>query len=157
MSDGRDDAISDEDARLVAELGQALGPGAYPPGLIERADGLLAFADFDRKLAEMLETSSGELVGTRGAAAPAAAMRFEVADGSVTVEVSVVRGRIEGQVIAGTITEVVLERLSGPAGTATVDDLGRFGFEQEWTGPVRLRLRAARPGPEPVATDWFLP
>lgn len=156
MSDGRDGRLSDEDARLVAELGQALGPGTCPPGLVERAEGLLVFADFDRKLAEMLETSSGELVGTRGAAAPAA-MRFEVADGSVTVEVSVIRGRIEGQVIAGAITEVVLERLSGPAATAIVDDLGRFGFEQEGTGPVRLRLRAARPGPEPVATDWFLP
>lgn len=156
MSDGRDEPVSDDDARLVAELGRALGPGTYPPGLVERANGLLAFADFDRELAEVLETSSGELVGTRGPA-QSAALRFEVADGSVTVEVSLERDRIDGQVIAGAIAEVVLERLSGSAETATVDDLGRFVFEQPGTGPVRLRLRGARPGPEPVATDWFLP
>src|SRR5918998_1986977 len=123
MSVGRDDAMSDEDARLVAELGRALGPGTYPPGLVDRANGLLAFASFDRELAELLEASSGELVGTRGAATPGAALRFEVGDGSVAVEVAVVRDRVEGQVIAGTITEVVLEHLSGPAATAIVDDL----------------------------------
>lgn len=157
MSDGRDDAMSDEDARLVAELGQALGPGTYPPGLVDRANGLLAFAGFDRELAELLEASSGELVGTRGPTAAGTAIRFEVVDGSVAVEVAMVRGLIEGQVIAGTITEVVLERLSGQSAATTVDDLGRFVFEQPATGPVRLRLRGARPGPEPIATDWFLP
>jgi len=148
--------MSQEEARLVAELGRALGHDPQPPGLVERANGLLAFADFDRQLAQLLETSSGELVGTRGLAAThAGAMRFEVADGSVVVEVSVARGRIEAQVIAGTIAEVVLERVSGPDARATVDELGRFGFVQSGAGPVRLILRGT--GSEPVATDWFLP
>ena len=155
MSDGRDEAMNDADARLVSELGRALGPGASPPGLVERANGLLAFAAFDRELAQVLDTSPGELVGTRGAAPPGAVLRFEVADGSVAVEVSLAHGRLEGQVIAGVIAEVGLERLSGPGTTATVDDLGRFVFDRPGTGPVRLALRGARP--EPVATDWFLP
>jgi hypothetical protein len=155
MSDGRDEADNHADARLVAELGRALGPDMPPPGLVERANGLLAFAGLDREIAQLLEMSSGELVGTRGPAAPGAALRFEVADGSVAVEVSPASGRIDGQVIAGAITEVVLERVSGPSAHAAVDDLGRFAFESAGTGPVRLALRGARP--EPVATDWFLP
>jgi hypothetical protein len=155
MSDGRDEAANDADARLVAGLGQALGPSTSPPGLVERANGLLAFASLDRELAQLLETSPGELVGTRGTAEPSTVLRFEVADGSVAVEVSLAPGRLVGQVIAGPIAEVVLERLSGPSTTATVDDLGRFEFERPGTRPARLALRGARP--EPVATDWFLP
>jgi len=155
--DEHDQAMTDEDARLLAELGRALGPGTHPPGLIERVNALVEFADFDRQLAQLLETGTAELVGTRGPAAATPAMRFEVAGGSVAVEVTVVRGRLDGQVTAGAIAEVVLEHLSGSATTATVDELGRFSFEQPETGPVRLSLRGVRPGPEPVATDWFLP
>jgi hypothetical protein len=157
MSSPNEEMMASEDARLLAELGQALGPSTQPPGLVERVEALVVFADFDRQLARLMETESGELVGTRGAATPTEAMRFQVDYGSVAVEVLVARGRLSGQVLAGAIAEVVLEPLSGPAVTAAVDDLGQFAFEQPGTGPVRLGLRGVQIGPTPVATDWFLP
>ncbi len=154
---GPHEEMTGEEARLLAELGQALGPAAPPPGLVARAEALVVFADFDRQLARLIQAESAEPAGTRGAATATEAVRFQVDDGSVAVEVLAARGRLEGQVVAGAVTEVVLERVAGAAVTAAVDDLGRFAFEQPAAGPVRLRLHGVHIGPTPVATDWFLP
>ena len=151
------DPHEEMEARLLAELGQAIGSGTVPPGLIERAEALVAFAGFDSQLARLLEAESGELAGTRGAAGMADALRFQVDDGSVAVELLVARGRLAGQVVCGAVTQVVLEHVSGAAATTAVDDLGRFAFEQPAAGPVRLRLLGVQIGQHPVATDWFLP
>jgi len=142
-----------EDARLLAELGQALGPDPLPAGLIDRAGGLLALAGLDGELAELLEEAA-EPAGVRGAPDTGDRLLFEVAGGAVAVELVLGRDRVEGQVIAGAPAEVALERPDGTAATATIDDLGRFGFDSVAAGPARLALRGGPTGP--VTTDWFL-
>ena len=149
-----DEAQSDEDARLIARLGEALGPDLPPPGLVARAEGLVAFAEVDRELAELLDPARAEPAGVRGPAGVDTALVFEVADGSIAVELTVERDRLRGQVLAGSPAEVVLEPLAGPARTCPVDALGRFAFDQPAAGPTRLRLRDG--STRPVTTDWFL-
>jgi hypothetical protein len=151
MTGPRDQA---DDARLLGELGAALGPDPSPAGLVARAEGLLAFAEVDRELAELLDASAAEPVGVRGPGDVAGALVFEVGGGSVSVEVTVTGDRVDGQVLAGEPTEVVLERVSGPAHPCPVDELGRFTFSGVVPGPGRLRLRGG--SARPVTTDWFL-
>lgn len=148
--------MTGEEANLLAELGRALGPDRLPAGLVERADALVAFADFDRQLARLLETQASEPVGVRGTAAPGVLL-FATDGGSVCVEVHSGRESLDGQVVAGAVTEVVLERLSGVTATARVDDLGRFGFAQPDPGPARLRLHGVHIGQLLAVTDWFIP
>jgi hypothetical protein len=142
-----------EDDRLLAELGRALGPDPLPAGLAARAEGLLALAGLDGELAELLEAAA-EPTGVRGTPDAADRLLFEVAGGAVAVELVLGRDRIDGQVIAGAPTEVALERPHDTAAAATIDDLGRFGFDSVAAGPARLRLRGGPAGP--VTTDWFL-
>jgi hypothetical protein len=142
-----------EDARLLAELGRALGPDPLPAGLVARAEGLLALAGLDGELAELLEAAA-EPAGVRGTPDAADRLLFEVAGGAVAIELVLGRDRIDGQVIAGAPSEVALERPGGAAAAATVDELGRFGFDSVAAGPARLALRGAPAGP--VTTDWFL-
>jgi hypothetical protein len=151
MTEPHDEA---RDARLLGELGSALGPDPSPPGLVGRAEGLLAFAGVDRELAELLDTSAAEPVGVRGPADAAGALVFEVGDGSVSVEVTVTADRLDGQVLAGEPTEVALEHVTGAVHSCPVDDLGRFTFSGVASGPGRLRLRGG--STRPVTTDWFL-
>ena len=82
-----DELMSDADRELLAALGEAWGDDPLPVGIIDRADGLLTWADVDEELAELLETSSAETAGTRGASLSGAVLEFQVADGTVLFEV----------------------------------------------------------------------
>jgi len=158
MSDEFDaEAMPAEDGRLLDELGRALGPDPLPAGLLDRAEGLLTYMHLDRELAALLDDPAAAMAGTRAPAAPDAGvggrLEFEVEDGSVSLELSVDRDRVAGQILSGSVTEVTLERLGGDTATAVVDELGRFAFDHVPAGPARLRLGGAA---HPVTTDWFL-
>lgn len=155
MSDATDDeSLSDREGRLLAGLRAALGPDPVPAGLIGRAEGLIAFIDADRELVQLLEEGAAELVGTRGAVASQTVLEFELADSSVSVEVTPDRDRLSGQVLSGALSEVTLERLDGAAERCEVDELGRFSFQHAVAGPARLRLLGG--SATPLVTDWFL-
>ena len=79
--------MSEADRELLAALGEAWGDDPLPVGIIDRADALLTWADVDEELAALLETSSTELAGTRGASASDTVLEFQVADGTVVIEV----------------------------------------------------------------------
>jgi hypothetical protein len=151
---GPDDMMSDADRELLAALGEACGDDPLPVGIIDRADGLLTWADVDEELAELLETSSAELAGTRGASLSDAALEFQVADGTVLIEVDLARGGVEGQVLGTDVEVIVLERPGGESETAPVDELGHFSFPDPEPGAVRLRI-AVGTGAD-VRTDWFV-
>ena len=145
--------MSDADRELLAALGEAWGDDPLPVGIIDRADGLLTWADVDEELAELLETSSAELAGTRGASTADTVLEFQVADGTVLIEVDVAAGGVTGQVLGTDVDVIVLERPGGESETAPVDELGHFSFPDPEPGAVRLRI-AVGTGAD-VRTDWF--
>jgi len=151
------DETPDDDpvpARLLRELGAALGQDRLPAGLVERAEQLVDFLDFDRTLVALLEESGTELVGVRGATDEAGRpqLSFESADRSVSLELVLDRDALRGQLLAGTVTEVVLERPDRTVQPAAVSELGRFDFGPVSAGPARLRLGSAA---HAVTSDWF--
>lgn len=153
MTDRFDDELpSPEDAALLDRLRAGLGRDELPDGLLARAEGLLAFRDVDRELVELLDTAS-ETVGLRGGVDAPDRLVFEVDGGAVSVEVVLERGELRGQVLAGDLAQVGLERLGGHVRSTAVDSLGTFAFTDPEPGPVRLRLggSAAR-----LCTDWFV-
>jgi hypothetical protein len=151
MSDDFDEMPPD-DARLLAAIARALGPDAPPPGLVARAEGLVAFMDVDRELVALLEDAA-EPVGARGAVTRDR-LAFELGDGSVSLELSTEGDLLVGQVLAGQVVEVVLEDLDREIATSSVDTLGRFSLRPAPAGPVRLRLEDG--SGRPLVTDWFL-
>ena len=147
-----DELMSDDDRELLDALGDAWGDDPLPVGIIDRADGLLTWADVDQQLAELLETTSAEMAGTRGAPS-GTVLEFQVADGTVLIEVDLGGDAVAGQVLGIDVDVVVLERPSGESGTAPVDELGHFSFPDPEPGAVRLRIAA---GSTDVRTDWFV-
>lgn len=145
---------SADDARLIERLGRALGPDPAPEGMLGRLEGLLAFRDVDRELMQLLQDAAPEPAGMRGTAGVQDRLAFELGDGSVSVELVPERGLLRGQVLAGEVTEVALERLAAESRTSAVDALGRFTFDDPAAGPARLRLRGRATGP--WTTGWFL-
>jgi hypothetical protein len=143
-----------EDARLLDELRRTLGPDRPPAGMAGRAEELLAFAGFDRELAELLTDEAPAPTGVRGPATAAEPLVFRSRDGALTIELTVADDRIDGQLIGEGATEVVLEQRSGSRAAAPVDELGRFGFDTPGAGPTRLRVLGG--WTTPVTTDWFL-
>jgi hypothetical protein len=156
MSDPSDmEPMPADDAHLLAELREALDPDPPPAGLVERAEGLMEFMRIDRELAALLDAEGAELAGTRGAVTASEHLfRFEVDDGSVSLELTADRERLGGLVLAGELTGIALERLTGDVVTAAVDELGRFSFGRVPPGPARLRLLGT--AAQPVTTDWFV-
>jgi hypothetical protein len=148
-----DELMSEADRELLAALGDACGDDPLPVGIIDRADGLLTWADVDEELAELLETTSAEVAGTRGASQSDTVLEFQVADGTVLIEVDLGSGGITGQVLGIDVDVVVLERPGGESGTVDVDELGHFSFPDPEPGAVRLRIAA---GTTDVRTDWFV-
>ena len=149
-----DNVMSDADRELLAALGDAWGDDPLPVGIIDRADALLTWADVDEELAELLETTSAELAGTRGASQPDTLLEFQIADGTVLIEVDLGSSGITGQVLGIDVDVVALERPGGESGTAPVDEFGHFSFPDPEPGAVRLRIAAAT-GTD-VRTDWFV-
>jgi hypothetical protein len=152
---GDDEMMSDADRELLAALGEACGDDPLPVGIIDRADALLTWADVDEELAELLETSSTELAGTRGASTSDTVLEFQIADGTVLIEIDLARGGgVEGQVLGTEVDVIVLERPGGESDTTPVDELGHFSFPNPEPGAVRLRI-AVGTGTD-VRTDWFV-
>jgi hypothetical protein len=149
-----DELMSEADRELLAALGDACGDDPLPVGIIDRADGLLTWADVDEELAELLETTSAEVAGTRGASQSDTVLEFQVADGTVLIEVDLGSGGITGQVLGIDVDVVALERPGGESGTVDVDELGHFSFTDPEPGAVRLRIATAA-GTD-VRTDWFV-
>ena len=153
MNGQRDDeAMPAEEARLLEALGRALGPDPIPAGLADRAEELIILRDLDAAVLELLDQQVAEPAGMRGGAI-SGRLQFEAADGSVALELTVEPDRIVGQVLAGDLTEVALERREGVVATSGVDELGRFSFDPATPGPGRLRMVGAA---VPIVTDWFL-
>jgi hypothetical protein len=148
-----DELMSEADRELLAALGDACGDDPLPVGIIDRADALLTWADVDEELAELLETTSAEVAGTRGASQSDTVLEFQVADGTVLIEVDLGSGAITGQVLGIDVDVVALERPGGESGTVDVDELGHFSFPDPEPGAVRLRIAA---GTTDVRTDWFV-
>lgn len=148
-----DDALSAEQARLLAELGRAAGADPLPDGLVERAEQLLAYRGLDAELLALRDEAAAEPAGLRGGT-QATRLRFDLRDGTIGVELEPRRDRLVGQVLSGELTEVALERPGGAARMSEVDELGRFTFAPAPSGPMRLRLRG--PDGRSVATEWFL-
>lgn len=80
-------------------------------------------------------------------------LEFQVADGTVLIEVDVAAGGVTGQVLGTDVDVIVLERPGGESETAPVDELGHFSFPDPEPGAVRLRIAA---GSTDVRTDWFV-
>jgi hypothetical protein len=151
--DSNDETMSAEEARLLAELRLALGPDAAPPDLVRRAEGLLAFADVDRELVELLDGAAAEPVGSRGPDTRGV-LSFELEDGRVSLEVLVDGDTVSGQLLSGQVAEVELVSLDGASLVDRVDALGRFSLSPAPSGPCRLRLDDG--SGRPLATEWFL-
>ncbi len=149
-----DEPMPAQDARLLERLGAALGPDPLPEGLHRRLDGLLALRDLDRELLELLQGAAPELAGMRGPVDLPGRLAFELGNGSVSVELTIERDQLHGQVLAGNVVEVTLDRLGGQSRIAAVQALGRFSFEDLAPGPARLRLRGGET--RSLTTDWFL-
>ena len=148
-----DESLPADEARLFEALGRALGPDPLPTGLVERAEELIILRDLDAAVAQLLDEPAAEPAGMRGGGG-SGRLQFEVADGSVVLELVTEPDRLVGQVLTGDLTGVALERPAGTVATCVVDDLGRFSLDHTGTGPGRLRLIGATAGP--IATDWFL-
>lgn len=143
------------DARLLDAVAEVYGADPPPPGMTGRIAELFALRDLDRELVELLTAAQPETAGVRGPAEAATdELSFELADGTVSLEVRVHSGGLDGQVVVGELTAVSLESPTGVQRTVPVDGLGRFRLDAVDGGPVRLVLvgRSDRPS----TTDWFL-
>lgn len=155
MTDRFDDETpSAADADLLAQLRAALGSESLPDGLLERAEGLLAFREVDRELLELLQEAVAEPAGLRGGLSAPGRLAFEVDGGAVSVEVTLERDVLRGQVLSGAVTEVGLERVADDVRVTSVDSLGQFSFTDPAPGPARLRLNGN--DTRPMTTDWFI-
>lgn len=155
MTESRDEeSLSVDEARLLARLGEMLGSDPPPAGMQQRLQALLTLRDMDRELLELLQQSTAEPAGMRGEVDTADRLAFVLADGSVSLELVVEHDGLRGQVLAGEVTDVTLERPAAELRTTTVDALGRFVLDQPGPGPARLRLRLR--DARSVTTNWFL-
>lgn len=149
-----EDPPSEREEALLAELRRALGHDAAPEGLVERAAGLVAFADVDRELDELLREVSTETAGVRGPGDDNRPRLFEIGDGTVACELAIHPHRLDGQMLSGNVASVALVRLAGPGAFVPVDDLGQFSFQHVPPGPARLRLDDG--SARDLVTDWFV-
>jgi hypothetical protein len=152
MTDEADDMIDDADRRTLDALGDALGRETLPDGLLDRAAGLLAWADIDHELASLLDEADLEQAGTRGAAI-GSLLEFRLDDGTIVIDVDIDERAVRGQIVGGDATRVELARADGRVDGVEVDDLGSFSFDDVTPGSVRIVLRS---GGRAIHTDWFV-
>lgn len=145
---------SEADARLMAELGRALGPAPSDDDLIARCEGLLAWIDVEADLAELLEQSPAELAGTRGGPGEPSALEFSVADGTCIVELRVEDGSLHGQVVGPAPAAVAIRVVTGLVEPAPVDELGMFTIDRPPSGSARVEIEF--PDGRRIHTDWFV-
>ena len=152
---GADDGeliVPEADRALLAALGQAIAD-PVPPGLVDRAIGLITWADVEGELAALLDDADRELTGTRGGAPASTALEFITPEG-VVVELTVDDGTLEGQVLGAEVLTAVLEHADGDAEEIEVDELGTFAVQSTHTGAARLRIDLRDHGR--IHTDWFV-
>lgn len=145
---------SEDELWFLDALRRAIPADRVPDGLIQRSVGLVSLMDLDRDLAELLESAEPELIGMRGGSDQVEALRFEMAEGGVSIELVLERDAIVGTVLAGDVDQVVLESGEGDLHTSRVDSVGQF--ELPTTAVRVLRLRLLHPTARPITTDWFL-
>lgn len=148
------EALSEADARLMAELGRALGPAPSDDGLIARCEGLLTWLHVDAELAELLERTPAELAGTRGGPGEPSSLEFSVADGTCIVELRVENGSLHGQVVGPTPANVAIRVVTGVVEPAPVDELGMFTIDRPPSGSARVEIEF--PDGRRIHTDWFV-
>jgi len=148
-----DEPLSEAEERLLADLGRVVGTEPAPAGLVARAEGLLAYADLERELVELLDSAAAEPAGSRGVPS-ADSLIFELGSGSVSLELRVRGDAVVGQLLDGRLVAVTLQVIGSEALTAPVDALGRFSLSPAPRGPARLLLDDGTG--RPLATDWFV-
>jgi hypothetical protein len=147
-------SASEADARLLAELGRALGPAPSDDDLIARCEGLLAWIDMEAELAEMLERTPAELAGTRGDAGEPSGLEFSVTDGSCVVELRLEDGALHGQVVGPLPESVAVRVVTGLVEPALIDELGMFTIDRPPAGSARVEIQF--PDGRRIHTDWFV-
>lgn len=150
------------DARLLARLG-ALAEAADPPPASLYAFGYAALSlrssDLDLALARLVEDSTLELAGVRGAQEEVRLLSFEGGDLAVDVQLDQRAGRrsLLGQVIPAPPSGsgvVHLETADGTRIRAEVDHLGGFRIPDPPMGSARLVVQDGAGTSTAVATDW---
>lgn len=145
-----------DDEQLLDLLGRTLAAtDPVPDGVIAGALGAETWRTIDAELAELVFDSALEATGTRAAGPGADTREVTFRAGDVEIELLVPDspdGHLEGQVVPALGDRAELVSLSG-AGTAPVDELGRFRFTSVPTGPVRLGIQL--PGGW-VHTSWVV-
>ena len=155
-NDSDPDDITPDERPLLDDLRATLGSDSMPPGVVRRAQGLVAWFGVDEELTAVLQESTEELAGTRGTITTTS---FVTPDGTVELELEVdeaVDGRrLVGQLIAGDVEAARLVDAAGAEVAAIeVDVIGRFEIVLNARGPHRLRLVDA--AGHTVVTDWFV-
>jgi hypothetical protein len=143
---GRDDQLLE----LVGRALRAVEP--VPEHVITGALAAWTWRTIDAELAELVFDSAAELTGVRSEDT-ARQVTFQAP--GVEIEVMVVDDavrRIVGQLVPG--AEMTIELHGGDRVLTTRSDhLGRFGFDEVLSGPVRLTILGDE-GQPVVHTDW---
>ena len=145
---GRDDELLE----LVGRALRAVEP--VPEHVITGAVAAWTWRTIDAELAELVFDSATELTGVRSEDT-ARQVTFQAP--GVEIEVMVIDDavrRLVGQLVPGAEMTVELHSSDRVLSTRS-DDLGRFGFDEVLTGPVRLTILGDE-GQPVVHTDWML-
>jgi hypothetical protein len=147
--------MTPSDDELFDVLGRALRAAEpIPERVLVGARAAWTWRTIDQELAELVFDSASELTGVRSEDT-ARQVTFQAP--GVEIEVMVIdeaARRIVGQLIPG--AEMTVELHGGDRVLTTQSDhLGRFGFDEVLTGPVRLTILGAA-GEAVVHTEWML-
>lgn len=149
------DKMNVDDEQLMGALRAALtGADVVPESVTEAARAAFGWRTIDADLAALSYDSfleDKELAGVRSSSEGARMLTFDSAD--LTVEISVERGRIIGQLVppqAG----VVEVRHPGNSVTVHADEFGRFACDGVPRGPFSLRCVTSTA--TPIVTDWIV-
>ena len=152
----------DDDDRLLAELGAAVGEGEVPESFVRTGSAAFAWRTVDAELAELQHDSSleapapaglrGEPSGRREHPQPRA-LSFEASE--ISIEIEIHPDAVRGQLVPGQPGMVLVrdergERVAG----VSADDVGWFVIEPVPAGPFRLHVRPASGAA--VITDWIV-
>jgi hypothetical protein len=131
-----------------------------PPEVLQAARESFAWTTIEAELAELTYDSAidGPVAGAVGDVEGPRLLRFQAAELSVELEVTVVgeRRRVVGRLLPPQPARVEICHRSG-RGLVAVDELGRFDAEDVAAGPSSLRCHlTGRRGAAPLVTNWVL-
>jgi len=152
-NDEQEDRLLAELRRLTSEL------DPVPDEVTAYAKAALGWRRIDAELAELLSDSALEQQGalTRSGVAQARSMSFRASELELDVEIrDVERGVVVmGQLAPPTPARVAVQRDDGSeAASVEADELGRFRFELQEGGRIRLRILRKAPA-KPIETSWL--